>query len=121
MALSEMMLIPQRASYSVQRSGDTLYSKPGVGVGTRRSAPLRQPKLVSCLWHLNGVQYTYQRAFIRSVLEEGSLPFSIKLLIYPASMVLYQAAIVKNTFKLSQQKGDLYVTVAQLAIVPMIG
>ena len=36
-------------------------------------------------------------------------------------MVLYQAAIVKNTFKLSQQKGDLYVTVAQLAIVPMIG
>lgn len=122
MPLPKLMLTPAQDGYAVSDADDTvLRAKVSAGPSRMRLDMLGAPSDVNITLHLDGGQYQYWRAFFRTTLVEGSLPFRIDLLLDYPDLVEHEAKIVPGSTRLSGTRGLLYVVQARLEVkaIPM--
>lgn len=120
MPLPKLNLVPSQDGYSVSDADDAvLRAKVSAGPSRMRLDMLGAPSEVNVTFHLDAGDYLYWRAFFRTVLVEGSLPFLIDLLLDYPDLVEHEAKIVPGSTRLSGTRGLLYVVQARLEVKPM--
>lgn len=84
-----------------------------------RSDVLNGAITLTATWKLDGAGYEYLRRFYRVTLEKYGGNFLCDLIIDKASLTEHNCIFVPGSFKLTQQRGQLYVLTASLVVIPI--
>jgi len=115
----KLQLQPDSSSYSVTDGTEVVSTSLDGGAGRYRRDIVNASSIVTCQWTLNRDQYQYIRAFYRSGVESGSLPFLIDLVLDMPYLREFEAYFIPNSMKLSEQKGYMYRVSANLEVTPL--
>lgn len=117
MPLPKLYLTPAQDGYAAQDADDAvLRAKVSAGPSRTRLDMLGAPADVSVTFQMNPNEYQYWRAFFRSTIVEGSLPFLLDLLLDFPELTEHQVKIVPGSARLSGQRGLLYVVSMRLEV-----
>lgn len=119
MPLPKCLVPPDRTNYTTVEGKTTVAIQLEGGASRYRADQLGATALVTVAWIVGGADYDYLKAFYRSAIALGSLPFLIDLVLDSQLPVEYTAFIVPDTFKLSSQMGNAYSLDATLEVVPL--
>lgn len=117
MPLSKLNLTTPQEGYSVEDGEAVLRAKLSGGPGRQRLDMLGAASIVDVTLVLTSDEYRYWRAFFRSAIVEGSLPFLIDLVIDTADISEYQVQIIPGTTKLGSVQGDAHFVPMQLEVM----
>lgn len=119
MPLPKLNLTPAQDGYAVADADDqVLRAKVSAGPSRTRLDMLGAPSDVAVTFHLTDAEYQYWRAFFRSTIGYGSLPFLMDLLLDQPDLTEHEVKIVPGSTRLSGQRGLLYVVQARLEVKP---
>jgi hypothetical protein len=117
LTLSRIRVTPIQSAYSVQLPVGTLSVKHEGSKSRFRADVEANASFVNCVWQLDKSGYEYLRAFYRTTLKNGHLPFTIDLLIDEDDLINRKARFVPGTFKLeSVMMPDLFIVSANLEV-----
>lgn len=118
MPLPKLNILPAQDGYSAEDADDSvLRAKVSAGPSRTRLDMLGAPASVSAVLQLHYDEYQYWRAFYRSVIAEGSLPFLMDLLLDRPETQEHEVKLA-DAPRLSGQKGLLYVVQLRLEVKP---
>lgn len=118
MALTELVIPPEQATYSVADGKEVVSTQLEGGAARYRRDILGSTSKVNATWRVGPDGYRYLRAFYRSVTVSGSLPFQIGLILDEPTITTHKAYFVSGSMQLQEQKGLSYVVGAQLEVYP---
>lgn len=116
MPLPKLTLLPSQEGYSVEIGDAVLRARPGSGQSRQRLDMLGAPHIVSVSFALDRLRHAYWRAFFRTTIVEGSLPFLIDLIIDGGTLAEYEAKIVPGSVAMSGVRGLTHFVQAQLEV-----
>lgn len=120
MALPVCLAKPTREGYTVQYGDHVVSTSQDSGPSKVRFGTLRNPSIVNVQWVCFPLKYDYLRAFYRTRLSNGSLPFLIELRHDQHVSAQYEARFVPNAMSLASVSGDLSIVTAQLEVISNI-
>lgn len=109
-------LPPSSASYSADLAVGAVGSQTRGGAGRYRNDIIGGDSLVTVTWILGRTQYDFLVGFIEGLTENGTIPFTIDLIINNSLPDIRTVQVVPNTFQLIDQEGLRYTVSAQLAV-----
>jgi hypothetical protein len=118
MALTEIRVLPEQGSYSVE------YSKSALAVSldggrSRFGAHIKNgAEFVNVQYSLNQHDYQYFKAFYNTVTKKGALPFLSKLYLHSADLTTHKCKFVKDSVRLTNQRGNSFIVSATLEVSP---
>lgn len=115
----KLQLSPDSATYTVTDGNEVAYTNLDGGAGRYRRDVLNSSSIVTCQWTLNRDDYQYMRAFYRSGVESGSLPFLIDLVLDMPYQQEFEVYFIPNSMKLVEQSGYMYKVAANLEVIPI--
>lgn len=118
MSLTKFAFLPESAGYSVEDPNEVIAIKLDGGASRYRRDKLGSTSKVSVRWTFDREGYRYFRAFYRSLLERGSSPFLIDLVLDVEDPVEHQAYFVPGSVRLAEQRGHYYGVTAELEAYP---
>jgi hypothetical protein len=119
MTLPKLNLLPAQDSYSMDDADDAvLRAKVSAGPSRTRLDMLGATASVNATLQLDPGEYQYWRAFFRTTIAEGSLPFTMGLLLDYPDVVDHEVKLAAAP-RLSGQRGLLYVVQLRLEVKPM--
>lgn len=119
MTLPKLALIPAQDGYGADDADDAvLRAKLSAGPSRTRLDMLGAPSQVTATLQLDDGEYQYWRAFFRTVIAEGALPFLMDLLLDQPSLTEHEVKLAAAP-RLSGQKGLLYVVQLRLEVKPL--
>lgn len=118
MALVKFVLPPESAGYTMEDPAEVLAVKLDGGASRFRRDKLGSTSRVTVRWAFDPDQYRYFRAFYNSLLERGSSPFLIDLVLDYAEPVEHKAYFVPGSVRLQEQRGFYYGVAAELEAYP---
>lgn len=111
-------LPPDQNSYQVQDGQTTIAVKLDGGGSRVRSDQLGAAFTITCQWTLNLKNFNYIRAFYRTSVNFGALPFFLALMLDSGGMQTYLCRFMPGTFNLVSQSGATWVVGATLEAMP---
>ena len=118
MTLPKLKLIPAQDGYGAEDADDAvLRAKVSAGPSRTRLDMLGSTASVSATLQMDQAEYQYWRAFFRSTIAEGALPFLMDLLLDYPDTVEHEVKLAAAP-RLSGQKGLLYVVQLRLEVKP---
>lgn len=118
MALNKLSLKPDNSAYSVVDGKSVIATQLDGGAMRYRRNIVGATSKVSCTWIIGPQDYKYLRAFYRSIVANGALPFMVDLLLDEPALVEHKAYFVPDTMTLNSQKGLQYNVSATLEVFP---
>lgn len=118
MSLPVLLLPPDQSNYAAPEGHTTVSTILDGGASRFRADQLGGAFLVTVQWTLDLTNFNYLKAFYRTAVNYGSLPFNIDLLLDSGAMQTYVAHFVPDTFGLTSQSGQTFVVGAILEIIP---
>ena len=116
MTLPVLEILPDTARYRARPAGRALRTRFD-GAQSRYRRTYDGPPEVSVQWTLNAPQYDSIVDFYRTSLQNGSLPFTMDLIIEDGTPETHTARIVPGSFRLSGIAGTTYTVTAGLEVV----
>lgn len=116
--LTKLILPPNNSSYSVTDGKEVVSVALDGGAGRYRRDIIGASSAVSVQWVCDRGEYEYLRAFYRSLLGKGALPFLIDLILDDPLPVEHKAYFVPGSMVLTGQRGLSYYVSAQLEVEP---
>ena len=118
MTLSKLLVTPEEDSYTMEDGEEVQSTKLDGGAGRYRRDIIGATSRVRCRWKLSQEEYLYFRAFYRSTILNGSLPFLIDLLLdWP--LLTEHTAYFDGEPKLSRISGHMHQVQADLEVEPV--
>ena len=117
MPLPVLLLPPDQSSYAVQDGHQTVSTELDGGAGRYRADMQNASFKLNVQWTCDLTNFNYLKAFYRTAVAFGSLPFNIDLMVDSGGMQTYTAYFIPDTFQLQQQQGFTWVVVAQLEVL----
>lgn len=117
MPLPKLRLEIPQEGYALVDGEAVLRAKVGAGPSRQRLDMLGAPAEIDMTLVLGGGEYQYWRAFYRSTLVEGALPFLVDLVIDTATPQECTAKIIPGTHRLSGVNGDAHMVQMRLEVV----
>jgi len=118
MALVELIIPPDQASYSVTDGKEVIATQLDGGAARYRRDVLGATSRVAVQWSVGPEKYRYLRSFYRAVAVSGSVPFNIGLLLDEAEITKHKAYFIPGSMALRQQMGLTYIIGAELEVYP---
>lgn len=118
MALSKFIIPPDSSAYSVADGNEVVSVQLDGGLSRRRRDIIGASSKVDVSWILTQDGYAYLRSFFRGITGKGALPFLIDLILDDYELTEHTANFVKDSLKLTGQKGHTYWMSAQLEVIP---
>jgi hypothetical protein len=119
MALSKLRLAPDSSSYSVTDGKEVVSVALDGGAGRYRHDILGASSVVSVQWICDRNEYRYLRTFYSEIVDKGSLPFAIDLILDDPLPVEHKAYFIPGSMTLTGQRGLSYYVTAQLEVEPV--
>ena len=116
MPLPKLMLDIPEEGYSFQDAESVLRAKLGAGPSRQRLDMLGAPVEVEIGLILTATAFQYWRAFYRTTIAEGALPFLIDLLIDGPDLTECEARIIPGTSGLGRRSGDAHFVSMRLEV-----
>jgi hypothetical protein len=121
--MRHLALRPALSSYAFTDGRSTSRIDLGGSVGRYRRDFVGSSYRVTCAWILSGDEYTYMRAFYNTASAEGSLPFTVDLILDKAvsdccCVERYTSYFIPETMRLNSKSGDIYYVSAELEVKP---
>ncbi len=121
MTLTRLEILPQQASYAVTDGIQAVDQKLDGGLSRYRQDQLDPAAKIKCQWFCKAVQYSYLKAFYKTITKGASLPFLLDLILDDGTeLTEHTAYFVPGTFKLTQVRGLTYVVSAELEVRPIV-
>jgi hypothetical protein len=114
--LPKLQLEPAQDGYSADDGPAVLSAQPSKGPMRLRLDQPNAPPVVNVTFRLNPVQFAYWRAFLRTTIAKGSLPFTIDLLIDSPIPQEYEARIIPGSVRLAGVDGMRHIVQATLEV-----
>lgn len=116
----KLSLAPDQASYTVDEDGTTIATRLKGGASRYRKDILRGPVRVNLQWTCGIEDYIYLTTFYR-VMEQGSLPFLMDLLVQDNYLTEHECRVVPKSWATTKVTGISYIVKAVLEVVPRVG
>lgn len=116
MTMYNMSLIPDSSSYAVTEGTEVISTILDGGAANYLHDKFGSTSLADVTFVLTEEQYAYIRAFYRTVTVNGSIPFTVQMILDNPYLDTYTANFVPGSLKLSQQQGLAYWVVAQFEL-----
>lgn len=114
--MQTLTLIPAKSGYSITPTSEFWRTQLDGGAGRYGRGPRNNAWNANVQFITDGEGFRYLRAFYRTVLANGSLPFVLQF-VYPLStLTLHKARFVPGSLKLSGINGETYVAAAALEV-----
>lgn len=113
-----LSLPPDQSNYAVTDGHTTVSTKLDGGASRFRADQQGATFLVDVQWRCDATNFNYLKAFYRTAVAFGSLPFIVGLYLDNATINNYTAFFVPDTFKLASQQGQTFTVTAQLEVIP---
>jgi hypothetical protein len=114
-----LVLPPDSDNYAVADGAQYISAKLDGGLSRYRSDLLNAAATVTVQWTTMPAGYDYLRAFFRTALQQGVLPFSMYLTFDNSVTSIYSNChFVPGTFGLKSQTGWTYVVGASVEVLP---
>jgi hypothetical protein len=121
MPLPKLHLTAPEDNYSFQDGESVLRAQVGAGPSRSRLDMLGAPIMLSVTLVLDGTGYQYWRAFYRSQIAEGSLPFIMDLIIDRPELEEHEVKLIPGSSGLGARRGEAYQVPLQLEVrMPVI-
>ena len=117
--MEKLMLVPDKASYTVKDGKEVVSIQLDGGAARYRRDVLNAASRVTCLWNLDPAEYQYFRAFYRTSTQNGSQTFLASLMLDEPVLRDFEAHFVPDSVMLREQSGLLYVMAAELEVSPL--
>ena len=117
--MEKFLILPERSSYAVTDGTTFLQTKLDGGASRFRRDKLDVARIVDISWMFDPNEYLYFTAFYNTVLADGSLPFTLDLILDHPYAEEHEAHFVQDTKKLSGQSGLRYNVTCQLEVLPL--
>lgn len=114
--MEKFVIPPDNASYTFEPGSSVLSTKMMGGASRYRKDLINPTSKVSVNWTTDTDGYLYIRSFFRAIIEEGSLPFLIDLVLDEPGLTEHKAYFVPGSFRLNSQKGLTYSVSAELEV-----
>lgn len=111
-------LPPDQSGYQVQDGTTTIAVKLDGGGSRVRSDQLGAAFTITVQWTLNLKNFNYLRAFYRTAVNFGALPFFLDLMLDSGAMQTYLCRFLPGTFNLISQSGATWVQGATIEAMP---
>lgn len=112
--------VPTQAGYSISDGPATVISyKLDGGTSRYRRDTIGATNRVEVQWALEGTDYDAFMLFVKDDLQQGSLPFTIDLLLDQAEMTNHSAQIIPGTLRVTSVTGYIVVVSASLEAYPV--
>lgn len=118
MSLTQFAIPPDQATYSVKDGKEVVATKLDGGAARYRRDILGSTSRVSVQWTVGPEKYRYIRSFFRAIVESGSLPFNIDLILDDIYLTTHKSYFVPDSMTLVSQMGLTYVVTAELEVCP---
>jgi hypothetical protein len=118
MTLPKLLVTPEESNYTFEDGQEVVRVELEGGAGRYRRDVIGAASLVRCRWLLSQEQYFYLRAFYRSTVLNGSLPFLIDLLLDIPTLTEH-TAYFKNEPRLNRVQGHMHQVQADLEVEPV--
>lgn len=118
MALVKFAYPPESAGYTTEDPAEVIAIKLDGGASRYRRDKIGSTSKVSVRWSFDPIQYRYFRAFFHSLLERGSSPFLVDLVLDRSEPTEHKAYFVPGTVRLAEQRGHYYGVTAELEAYP---
>lgn len=118
--MDKLGILPDRAGYTVNEGSDSIFTELEGGAGRYRLDKIGAAKRLDVQWSLNRSDYAYVRAFYRTGSKLSSRAFLIDLIIDDFEAEEHTAFFIPGSFRLTDQRGHLYVVSAEIEARPLI-
>lgn len=118
--MSKLQLIPEQATYSVDITSGVRRASIDGGVGRYRKDFEGTAKFVDVTFQLGETDYSYFMAFYTTVIEDGSLAFTVDLIIDDSILTEYTARIVPGSLTAPRATGFSFQVSCQMEVTPII-
>lgn len=120
MPLPHLLLTPDADSYSQDEGAEVLAVSLGSGATLSRRDKVNAVRVVNARWSMSREAYRYFRAFYRTTLREGLLPFTCDLLSEDGGgAVAHQCNFIPGSVSMPSQNGLTYIQTATLEVRPL--
>lgn len=119
MTLPALLLPPDQANYATTIGETVIATKLDGGASRFRADQLNVASQVAVQWDCNQKNYDYLMAFWRTSIANGSLPFTMDLILDYGKLETYTCRILPGTFGLTSTKGQQYIVGATLEVLSL--
>lgn len=116
--LQKLLYPPDQESYSVTDGTTVVATALDGGSSRYRADLLDAAAIVTVQWTLGPADFQFFKAFFRTALANGALPFLIDLYMDNAELTEHEVHIVPGTFKLASQQGNTFIITCNLEAIP---
>lgn len=117
--LQKLELLPESSSYSATPNESVVSVQLEGGVSRTRLDLVNVATVVECQWILDRNEYLYLSVFFNSIVEKGSKPFLIDLILDKHYSEERIAKFVPGTFRMSAPVGLSFQCEATLEVAPL--
>ena len=115
MTLLTLYQVPNRQSF-LATANDTLSVRHQGGAGRYRVGTPGEPWRINAMWMVDEIGFQYLRAFYRTGLSNGSLPFVVKLRFPKKTVTKHKAFISPGSLRCTIMKGLTFAVEMQLIV-----
>ncbi len=112
--MTKFAISPVAAGYAVTPGTEVVQVELNGGGPRTRKDVLNAASLIAVSWILTQEQYDYFWAFFRGVIDSGSLPFTIDLIIDTHTKATYTVVFVKDSVTVGTIDGGVFTINASL-------
>lgn len=117
--MRKFIIPPDKAGYSISDPNSVVSTQVASGANRYRRDMFGARSTVTVQWTCDPGEYQYVKMFFRAILNEGSLPFLIDMVLdHAPELTEHEAYFVPGSLKLSSHMGWTYVVSAQLDVKP---
>lgn len=120
MALTKLKLPASADGYNANFDDNVVSARLDGPAGRYRPGLSGEPRLVTVIWRTDPSGYLYFKAFWRTRIARGCLPFLVDLVVDLATRTEHRATFVPGTLRLVEWTGHRYVLTAQLELTRVI-
>lgn len=116
--MTRLALRTQGSAYTASKGAAVVETQLDGGAPRSRRDVLNPAWRVTATWQLNRTDYNYFWAFHETTLVEGSLPFTVDLIVDAYAKAIYTAKFVANSVRTTAIAGGVYTVTGELWVTP---
>lgn len=111
---------PDKASYAVDDANAVIATTVASGATRYRKDMFGARPRINVQWTCDRDKYQYVRSFFRAIVDEGSLPFELDLIIDNPGLTRHECHFIPGSLKLTAHSGFTYIVSAQIEATPRL-